>query len=155
MVYLAQHLKACILSELPRAPAFAAPPSPWLRLVQLALLVVIEPTHAWHATASLSHPHCSLTMRETLGAESHYASERAGAGVCAAFAVWTYARVEVQFQWLKEQPPFADEVLRLELPAAKLDRRGGDSNRCNHTAAKPADCCAAIGCSLAAIPCHL
>ncbi len=31
------------------------------------------------------------------------------------FSVWTYGRVEVQFQWLKEQPPFANEALRLEL----------------------------------------
>jgi hypothetical protein len=31
------------------------------------------------------------------------------------FTVWTYGRVEVLFQWLKEQPPFADEAQRLEL----------------------------------------
>jgi hypothetical protein len=31
------------------------------------------------------------------------------------FCLWTYGKVEVQFQWLKEQPPFADETLRLEL----------------------------------------
>jgi len=31
------------------------------------------------------------------------------------FCLWTYGKVEVQFQWLKEQPPFADDALRREL----------------------------------------
>lgn len=30
-------------------------------------------------------------------------------------AVWTYGRVEVQFQWLKTRPAFEDEGKRLEL----------------------------------------
>lgn len=29
--------------------------------------------------------------------------------------VWTYGRVELQFQWLRVRPPFDDEALRLEL----------------------------------------
>jgi hypothetical protein len=30
-------------------------------------------------------------------------------------AVWTYGRIEVQFQWMKVRPPFTDEKRRLEL----------------------------------------
>jgi hypothetical protein len=29
--------------------------------------------------------------------------------------VWTYGKIEIQFQYLKEQPPFDDLELRLEL----------------------------------------
>ena len=51
------------------------------------------------------------------------------------FAVWTYGRVEIQFQSLKGRPPFEDETLRreflrrlnqvpgLELPADSISRR--------------------------------
>jgi len=31
------------------------------------------------------------------------------------FSVWTYGRIEIQFQWLRTKPPFDDEARRLEL----------------------------------------
>jgi hypothetical protein len=31
------------------------------------------------------------------------------------FSMWTYGRIEIQFQWLKTQPPFDDESRRQEL----------------------------------------
>jgi len=34
---------------------------------------------------------------------------------CTTFAVWTYGRVEIQFQWLKERAPFNNEAKRVQL----------------------------------------
>jgi hypothetical protein len=32
-----------------------------------------------------------------------------------AISIWTYGRIEVQFQWMKEKPPFSDEIKRRKL----------------------------------------
>ncbi len=45
------------------------------------------------------------------------------------FALWTYGRVEIQFQWMKERTPFDDESLRLKLLGLLNDIPGVDISR--------------------------
>jgi hypothetical protein len=38
-----------------------------------------------------------------------------GENAHSSISIWTYGRIEVQFQWMKVRPPFSDEIKRREL----------------------------------------